>query len=239
MEVEQLLQQHPSLKAELAAIEATQEALLMGLAVVPRALVKEKLFSAVDAKKEAKVIAIGSTSMLWKYAVASSVMLALVTSYLAYDYRSKWIRSVVSVNELMARSQQLAEEYTIVNNRITGIERDVRILNDPAFARVIMAGTPQAPDAKAFVYWNPTTHEVYLSLQNMKTLARENQYQLWAIVDGHPVDAGVFDGNAAGLLQMKDIGNRAAAFAVTIEPKGGKPAPTLETMQVVGTVISG
>ena len=41
----------------------------------------------------------------------------------------------------------------------------------------------------------------------------------------------------AGLLKMKDIGIGAGAFAVTIEPRGGKTSPTLETMQVVGTVV--
>ena len=73
----------------------------------------------------------------------------------------------------------------------------------------------------------------------MRTLAQENQYQLWAIIDGKPVDAGVFDTSLAGLLKMKEIGNGAAAFAVTIEPRGGKASPTLETMQVVGNVVKG
>jgi len=91
----------------------------------------------------------------------------------------------------------------------------------------------------AYVYWNGSTQEVYLDIQNMKELAQENQYQLWAIIDGKPVDAGVFDGNLTGLVKMKGIGTGAAAFAVTIEPRGGKASPTLETMQVVGNVVKG
>jgi hypothetical protein len=53
------------------------------------------------------------------------------------------------------------------------------------------------------------------------------------------VDAGVFDNNKAGLVKMKDIAPGAATFAVTIEPRGGKQSPTLETMQVAGNVIKG
>ena len=68
-------------------------------------------------------------------------------------------------------------------------------------------------------------------------LAQENQYQLWAIIDGKPVDAGVFDNNFKGLLKMKDVGTGAATFAVTIEPRGGRQTPTLETMQVAGNVV--
>jgi len=34
--------------------------------------------------------------------------------------------------------------------------------------------------------------------QNMRELAQEKQYQLWAQIDGKMVDAGVFDGNVLG-----------------------------------------
>jgi len=132
----------------------------------------------------------------------------------------------------------MANDYNTVNQRLDKIETDIRVIDNPAFSRIVMKGTDNAPEAMAYVYWNANTKEVYLSIQNMKALSQENQYQLWAIVDGKPVDAGVFDGNLAGLLKMKDL-TGAAAFAVTIEPRGGKPAPTLETMQVIGNVVKG
>ena len=70
----------------------------------------------------------------------------------------------------------------------------------------------------------------------MRELSQENQYQLWAIIDGKPVDVGVFDSNFTGLARMKDIAKGAVTFAVTIEPRGGKLSPTLQTMQVAGNV---
>ena len=51
------------------------------------------------------------------------------------------------------------------------------------------------------------------------------QYQLWAIVDGKPVDAGVIN-NCIGLCKMKKI-DHAEAFAITLEKEGGSPTPTL------------
>ena len=38
---------------------------------------------------------------------------------------------------------------------------------------------------------------------------------------------------------MKNVQGAAATFAVTVEPRGGKASPTLETMQVVGNVVKG
>jgi anti-sigma-K factor RskA len=58
-----------------------------------------------------------------------------------------------------------------------------------------MKGTPNAPGALASVYWNESKNEGYLSIQDLKQLAQENQYQLWAIIEGKPVDAGVFEPN--------------------------------------------
>jgi anti-sigma-K factor RskA len=241
-EVEQNLLRYPELQKELVSIEEGQEKFLIQSAIVPRAHIKEKLFASLDSQKpETKIVALqteNDSSSFWKYIAAACVSLLLVTCYLAYDYRNKWLSTVVSLNNAMVQNQQIALDYNFVNNRIDGIERDIKVLNDPAFKRVVMAGTPNAPQALAYVYWNETNKEVYVSLQNMRTLSQENQYQLWAIVNGNPTDMGLFDGNVAGLLKMKDMQNGTTAFAVTIEPRGGKTTPSLETMQVVGNLIT-
>lgn len=241
-EVEQNLLLYPALKIELEQIEATQELLLMKTAIQPPAKVKTQLFEALDQQVDKKTIPLNPSrnqTRFWQFAVAASLSLAIISSFLAYNYYNKWRTTVVSLNDLMTRNQQIADDYNTVNNRISQIETDLRVINNPDFKRIVMKGTANAPQALAAVYWNENSQEVFLSLKNMKELSAENQYQLWAIIDGKPVDAGVFDGNLAGLIKMKNIGQGAAAFAVTIEPKGGKSSPTLETMQVIGNITAG
>ncbi len=241
-EVEQQLKLHPVLKDELAQIETAQELLLMKSAIQPPASIKDKLFEALYEKAEKKVIPLKSSNnqtRFWQFAVAASLSLAVISSFIAYNYYNKWRTTVISLNDLISRNQQIAEDYNTVNNRINQLELDLRVINNPDFKRIIMKGTANAPEALASVYWNERSQEVYLNLQNMKELSKENQYQLWAIIDGKPVDAGVFDGNLAGLIKMKNIGLGASAFAVTIEPRGGKTSPTLEAMEVIGTITAG
>ena len=237
--VEKNLAQYPELRTELQRVEVAQEALLMQMAIAPRKAVKESLFRKIDDQKpEGKVVSLQGvqvSSGFWKFAVAASVTLAIVASYFAYDYRSKWMNSEGQLTQLIAQNQRVAQDYNTVNQRLDKIETDLKIVDNTAFKRVVMKGKEIAPESMAYVYWNESTKEVYLSVQSMRALSKENQYQLWAIVDGKPVDAGVFD-NIAGLIKMKDIGNGAVAFAVTIEPRGGKPSPTMETMQVAGEV---
>ena len=242
-EVEKNLMQYAELRKELTQIEEAQEKLLMKAAIQPRASAKANLFAAIDAQKPAaKVVELhqeNTGTSFWKFAAAASVTVALITSYLAYDYWNKWKSTESNLTEVIAQNQRMAQDYNNVNQRLDQIESDLNIINNPAFSKVVMKGTPNAPNSVASVYWNESTKEAYLSVQNLKQLAQENQYQLWAIIDGKPVDAGVFDANFPGLLKMKNIQTGAAAFAVTVEPRGGKTSPTLETMQVVGNVAKG
>jgi anti-sigma-K factor RskA len=239
-EVEKALQQYPELKKELRQIEEAQEKMLLTVGIKPHEQVKSELFSKIGKPATGKHVQLESTSAsgitYWKFAVAASVALAIVAAYFAYDYRLKWKSSETELTNLIAQNQKIAEDYSTVNKRIDRLEDDLRILDNPLFKRVIMKGTENAPDAMAFVYWNNSSNEVYLRIQSMRALATENQYQLWAIIDGKPVDAGVFDAPYEGLLKMKTIAKGAVTFAVTIESRGGKPSPNLSTLQALGNV---
>jgi anti-sigma-K factor RskA len=239
-EVETNLQQYPALRDELSLIEQSVENLLRQTALKPRAVVKTKLFEKINEKPEAKVVSMVSHPLNgWRYATAASVAIALLSSYLAHSYWGKWRNSEFNLTELVAQNQRIAQDYNNVNLRLDQIETDLKVTSNPNFTRVVMKGTPNAPESIAAVYWNAQTKEVYLSIQNMKALSKENQYQLWAIIDGKPVDCGVFDSTIAGLLKMKGTFASPTTFAVTVEPRGGKSSPSLETMQVAGNLVKG
>lgn len=234
--VEKNLAQYPELRKELALIEEAQEKLLLKAAVQPRASIKADLLNKLEFKKpEAKVVVMQTAT--WKYAAAASIVLALISSYMAYEYHGRWQASEKNLTTLIAQNRQIAQDYNTVNTRIDKIEKDMLITDNPNFTRVVMKD-PNKSSALASVYWNEQTKEVYLSIQDMKQLAQENQYQLWAMVDGKPVDAGVFDVDSNGLIRMKDMAG-AATFAVTIEPRGGRPTPNLKNLQIIGDVVKG
>lgn len=237
-EVEKNLVQYPALQEELAKIEQAVENLLMQTAVKPRAEVKARLFERINEKAGAKIIPIAGHSInAWRYATAASVAIALFSSLLAYNYRDRWKKSESNLTDLITQNQRMAQDYNNVNLRLDRIETDLKVTGNPDFTRVVMKGTANAPESMASVYWNAQTKEVYLSIQRMKELSKENQYQLWAIIDGKPVDCGVFDFDAQGLLKMKEASSLPATFAVTIEQRGGRLSPTLETMQVAGNLV--
>jgi anti-sigma-K factor RskA len=239
-EVELNLARYPELKSELDIVEKSMEELMLKAGRQPRPRVKARIMNSIsNSSTEAPVIPLNANKVTqtWKYAAAASFVLALTSAGLAYMFWSNWKQAETQLSELVAQNQQIALDYNTVNQRLNKIEEDLNIYDNPGFKKVIMKGMPSAPDAMASVYWNESTEEVYLSIQNLKTLSQEKQYQLWAIVDGEAHDMGMFDSDMKGLVRMKP-GTGITAFAVTIEPRGGQAAPTMETMQVFGKTKS-
>lgn len=236
LEVEKHLREYPRLREELQRIEEAQERMIMAAAVQPPESLKAKVMQKITTASRGNVIPIRTEQKpVWKFAAAASILIAIAASYLAYDYRARWLATRTEYAELAARNQQLAQDFSNMNQRLDKVEGDLLVISDPEFTRILLAGTENAPQSSAYVYWNSASDAVFLKVGNLGALPQGSQYQLWGIVDGKPVDAGVFDGGTEGLIRMKSISG-ASAFAVTIEPSGGNAQPTLNTMQVIGEV---
>ena len=104
--------------------------------------------------------------------------------------------------------------------------------------QVKLKGISVQPDALATLYYDNSNKDVYLQINKLEEAPEGKQFQLWAIVDGTPVDAGVFDANSESTLIKLKQSEKPAVFAVTIENKGGSPTPTLDQMVLIGNVQS-
>ena len=103
-----------------------------------------------------------------------------------------------------------------------------------------MRGTKLSESSLAIVYWNEVKRFAYLDVVALPEAPSNKQYQLWAIVNGKPTDMGVFDLTApGGGLQSVPFVENPQAFAVTLEPKGGSPVPSLDQMYVIGNIAKG
>ncbi|AII54161.1 anti-sigma factor domain-containing protein [Hymenobacter sp. APR13] len=172
----------------------------------------------------------------WLMAASVALLLSLAGNYVLYN---RWQNTETALFAAQNDQARFAATQQASEKRLLTQDRELAVLRDEQYQSVILAGTPAAPSAKARVLYNPTTKAVYVNVRSLPTPPAGKQYQLWALDNGKPVDAGVLAATTAAgdsLQQMKDIAS-AQAFAMTVEDAGGSVSPTLSTMTVLGKML--
>ena len=233
-EFEQYCEAYPELKAARNAFESAIEKQVMENAVAPPSYVKEKIRAAIQQKaapSTSKLISMESTPARRSFGLgwlaAASVILFLVAGYFAFTFynQNKELRN--SYSELEAK---INRTDSIMNKML----EEQKAINDPNVMVVNMVGTQKASPGSASIYWDSTSTNVYMVVKNMPKLPTDKQYQLWALIDGKPVDLGLFDQPQPNvILKMKNT-QKADAFAITIESRGNTGGPNLEQLQSMG-----
>jgi hypothetical protein len=140
------------------------------------------------------------------------------------------------MQQIQLDSMQKAQENQA--QHLAVLEREAQIFKNIDFRKIDLVGiNPATESNRAAIYWNASTQEVFIQPAALPLATAEQQYQLWAIQNGKPVDIGLLpqDFAANGLIKMTDI-TGVSAFAITLEAKGGVASPTMAQMQVLGKV---
>jgi anti-sigma-K factor RskA len=124
----------------------------------------------------------------------------------------------------------LARESEALKADIRREQQVIAMLRDPATQIVALSGLQPAPSARARMIWNEHAGGLLVAAGLPPTPAGKT-YQLWAIVGKNPpISAGVFtvDAKGAGSLRVAPLTGVGTVdvFAVTLEPAGGRPAPS-------------
>jgi len=162
------------------------------------------------------------------FAIAASILLVASVGLNLYlnNNRNKTENQLATLAENQKNSdlayQNLKSKWDMANN--------------PAMKTIPLLGVEKHPDMKATVYFENASNLVYLTLENLPVTPKDQQYQLWAIVDGKPVSLGVYDQDSTLSVQKMTAVSSAQAFAITLEKRGGVASPTMENMYVMGKV---
>jgi anti-sigma-K factor RskA len=212
-----------------ALAEARGVAALMAFSVPqegPSSAAKEELFARIAAERRTGPVAAARQewkpmSALWKWVlVPASVALAAVCLLLSWQNR-----------KLTADLQVARHAAVEFDNERRRVEEMVAVLSAPDTITVKLAGTSDAAQASGLVKYNPRTGAVLFSTDQLPTLPAEKVYQMWLVpTNGAPISAGVFapgSGTERRLFSAQvPPKTEPKAFAVTVEPAGGVPAPT-------------
>jgi anti-sigma-K factor RskA len=241
VQVQQWIKQFPEVEREIAEIEVAMENYAMAQAVQPDQPVKKKVLERIappannvsandfsfSKNEPARVYSI---TAYYKWLMAASIILLIGSLIINYAYYNKY--KATSENLLVAQN-----ELNKQKEMAAAMSKDMKVVTDKNAMPVVLKGTPHAPDALAKIFWMQNTGEVYVDPTNLPAPASGKQYQLWAIVDGKPVDGGMIstENGVYKIQKMKSFG-KVEAFAITLEKEGGSPTPTMEEMYVMAQI---
>lgn len=172
-----------------------------------------------------------STDMKFKFLSIVASLIAILFGAASFYFYSKYEIASKQLSRLELENKKHIEKYSLASNELSAKEVELRILNDVDYKKVVLNTTDTAIKRAATIFWNNKTGKVYANVTKLPTLSSNQQYQLWAIKAGKPVDLGVITDTTTSLTSQKDI-DKAEAFAITVEKTGGNATPTMEKMVV-------
>lgn len=263
-EVEAMAAKYPEIKQEIEAIEIAMEQYALENAIKPSADLENKILGTIAASanqkkpepvtepvkvaepvKEATIVPLNTAPYESKIkslriALVACIALLIASIVALYSAHNQLGDAKDQIAVLNQNNEKFTNTVNFMKQSNADLQKIIDMNNDPDWKTVRLAGTPMDPKAKMTVYWHAKGKHVMVdnSKMDLPVNDQQHQYQLWAIVNGKPVDLGVFDVKADSthiLVAMKEIGS-AAAFAVTLEKKGGSASPTMNQMIVMGNV---
>jgi anti-sigma-K factor RskA len=246
LEVENNALKYPEIRSELAEIEHALLNYAKSNAIEPAGHLRNRIISSLDIN-DTEISSIhpvrGSVSkpiQFYKYAFAASLTLLFISVILLINLNNKLNDSYTQIAVLQSGNQRFSNQVNYIDEELRDTRNALHFYqNQAAYKLVTLKGSPKAPAASMLIAFNSEKEEVMIDLSSLKVPYndKEHQYQLWALVDGKPVDLGVFDASAdsTGMKKMKSVKN-VQAFAVTLEPRGGSVNPTMEQMMVIGNI---
>lgn len=259
-EVESAIAEYPEVKAAVEACRQDMERYVELYATKPPKAIRNRILDAIEnegtPEGEAllpeelrepeegapgtsfKMPAIKFTAKhIWQYsAILAALLLAI--SIIFNVNNSKYHKEYLAKNaELEAARTAHSAESQAYQAKLQALEKELSLLKDPGFKWTRLSGIGKHAGQLATIGWNPQSKEVYLLALSLPEPGPDQQYQLWAIVNNRPVDAGVFEMGKQqhNLQKMKEV-NAVQVFAITLEKKGGSPTPALDQIFLAAKV---
>lgn len=248
-EIEQLKSQYPELLIAIQEQEALLGQYARAQSVSPPPQLKQNIWKAIQDETKLNTESItpttkiplnnsGATDRGWRqYAMAASLALLVASAagnMWMMQENSKMKNDVTAMSAEMEHLSLEAKQSALSAQKAN---EALAVLSLPALKKINLAGVGSHTQHSGMLYWDVATGDVFLDLNSMPAAPEGKQYQLWAIVDGKPVDAGMYVANSGAVIEKMKTIPKAEMFAITIEKMGGSLTPTLDQMVVAGKTI--
>jgi anti-sigma-K factor RskA len=193
---------------------------------VPPPLSRKRLLRAIARERRAPVAV--PRGFAWRLLVpyAVSATLIVVAAFMWNESRS--------LNRVLADLRQRQSE---MEKQLRVAQELVNTLTSPESKQITLAPVKAMPQPQGKAYYLSSNGHLIFLANNLAPLPAGKVYELWLIPpSGSPIPAGLFQPDSRGTATVVDPplprGIEAKAFAITIEPTGGSPAPTSQPIML-------
>lgn len=231
--VEEARDKFPEVKHELFAIETA----LFRYDNIHKIKAPSKVLNNILTEISPKGSSINSTpqtkgkSIGW---VTASLVLGLgLLGSLFYNFQQS--KSSIESNELYVQQIKQCEQDKKLAQDNQMIMASILDLNS---RKIVAKPTDKYPETSLVIYSNAESKKNFLQIDNLPPLADNQSYQLWSLKgDSAPIPLDVFETPPGKFIELRFVDDT-NAYAITIEPKGGKDTPTLDNLIGVFSVSS-
>lgn len=234
--VEELRALHPRVNDEISRIEENIAAYMQQYDRETPEGLKDRIIKEINAGKVVELPHRAGNGTRWaKIGFAASVALLAGSIFMNVTYYNRWQQTKQQVARLESESQGLTAQMDAQRASMGKYESELEVLKSASIRMVSLNSVKPEMKANVMVYWDTAANNVFVNVNNLPAPPDGMQYQLWALMDGQPIDAGLMELTPKNLQKLKTI-QKAQAFAITLEKRGGSPTPTLSQLVVMGNV---
>jgi hypothetical protein len=211
----------------------------------------ERVTAAAQAERRQVADAHARADRTWRATVAFVVIAVVGAAAFAFRFeqiaaqltdattRANAEHQVSAANDAAAR--QLAETRTDAQRQVAEARKAAEqaqivssVMASPDVTRFALTGTDPAARAYAQVLFS-RTRGLVLSVSRLPAPRPGSTYQIWLLTGAAPVNAGVFEPDAAGRATIAqdlpaNLTRPVTGVSVTLEPSGGRPTPAGPTV---------
>jgi anti-sigma-K factor RskA len=236
IQVEAMQKQHPKIAAEIISIEIALEKLMMQNKKQAKQSILQNGHKTIASDLPQQLrndsdlqtsIPLQTNNQVFSFSKLKLSMLGLAAGMAL-------LVCGASIYFLYNKLEKSNAQLVFLQTELQKSNTAVSIISNSAFTKIDLPNIDTSnKEVFAQVYWNKESKDVFVHMTDAKAqLNPDQQYQLWALEDGIPVDAGIFE-TIADLQKAKSI-SKAQAFAITIEKKGGSSTPNLKALVAMG-----
>ncbi len=253
-EVSKVLLEDDEVRTEVEEIERALQDLAMGTAPYnPEALLASIMAKLNrDQAGDKNVVQLKPTKadkrqrVLMYISLAASVILLIgVFSLLTKnnDLREQLQKSETQQVVTSSKVESAQSQMDQMQNELNQTQNLLNIFRSKQVYKIPLSGQKVAPDAYVNVFWDKANQVAYIDAQGLPAPPPGKVYQVWSLKLNPlaPTSIGLLSNFAQDQNKIFEIANpnESQGFAISLEPAGGSPTPTMDQIYTLGTVTSG